>query len=109
MAVVLLGVLMAVVPTTVARASTTVTIDGYDTGGSRCYADLQVTGAWCLWYSPDMDGGVLTHSYDIETLAEVFGNGGYGTAGVGDAVRNDAASMGDSSKSPRPANSKSRE
>lgn len=86
------GLLMAGVPDTKAGAST-VFIDQFNTGGSRCAADLHTTPAWCLWYSPNMDGGVLTHSYAIKTLTENFGNGGYGTAGVGDPVRNDAASM----------------
>lgn len=86
------GLLMAGMPDTKVAAST-VFIDQFNTGGSRCAEDLQTTPAWCLWYSPNMDGGVLTHSYNIPTLAENFGNGGYGTAGVGDPVRNDAASM----------------
>lgn len=86
------GLLVAGVPDTKAGASTAF-IDQFNTGGSRCYADLQSTPSWCLWYSPNMDGGVLTHSYNISTLSENFGNGGYGTAGVGDPVRNDAASM----------------
>jgi hypothetical protein len=86
------GLLIAGVPSTKAGAST-VFIDQFNTGGSRCWNDLKTTPTWCLWYSPNMDGGVLTHSYDISTLSENFGNGGYGTAGVGLPVRNDAASM----------------
>ncbi len=87
------GLLVAGVPTAKAGAST-IFIDQFNTGGSRCETDLGTTPSWCLWYSQNMDGGVLTHSYDISTLSENFGNGGYGTAGVGDPVRNDAASMG---------------
>ena len=66
-------------------------IDQFDTGGSRCGA-VNPNWAFCLWYSPNMDGGIWGSTGDISTISGNFGNGGDGTAGDGALVRNDAAS-----------------
>lgn len=66
-------------------------IDQYTGGGSRCGA-VNSRWAFCLWYSQYMDGGVYGATGDVKTISGTFIDGGDGSAGVGQAVRNNAAS-----------------
>ncbi len=66
-------------------------INQFNTGGGRC-GNYNSKYAFCLWYSPNMDGGVWGASGSVKTISATFANGGDGTSGVGDSVRNDAAS-----------------
>jgi hypothetical protein len=76
-----------------ASASTGTNVDYYAAGWADCdaysFADL-----YCLWYSPGLINGVWgsTSSY-TSTISGTFSNDSYGTGGVGEDVRNNAASM----------------
>ncbi len=85
-AAVLIGSVCTAVP-----ASAGTNIDSIKTGGSSCQS-YKSNYAFCLWYSQNLKNGVWGATGNVSTISSTFANGGFGASGVGQSVRNNAAS-----------------
>lgn len=77
-------------------SATSVLIDNwYFDQSTPCYTETH--DMFCFWYSQKLSNGVWGTNLSVPTITGTFVNGGVGTGGVGQQVRNNAASMEDDS------------